>query len=59
MAKRYYDLMLAGGKIVTWTGCDPIAAAKDYVASHAGASVIATRLTQSPVMVLGRAQIID
>lgn len=56
---RYYELKLDTGKVVTWAGPDAITAAKNYVASHAGACVVATRLSQSPVMVLGRSQIID
>lgn len=59
MSKRYFDLLLAGGNIVTWTGEDAIAAARDYVAGHPGASVVATRLASGPLTVLGRGVIID
>jgi hypothetical protein len=48
-----FELLLAGGKRVQWNGKDGVDAARNYVAEHAGASVVAWRRPQYPLTVLG------
>lgn len=41
--EREYELLLAGGRIVTWTGATAEEAARRYVDAHRDAAVVATR----------------
>jgi len=55
-----FELLLASGKCVKWNGTNGVDAARNYVAEHAGASVVAWRKPQYPLTVLGHAgRIID
>lgn len=43
MTQRTYDLKLADGKIVQWSGKDPTDAVTRYVDAHREAAVVAVR----------------
>jgi hypothetical protein len=58
---RYFDLLLAGGKVATATGTDGVSAATGYVSNNPGVTVVAWKAHPLPhgVSVLGRGVIVD
>ena len=52
-----YELLLKGGAVARWNGGDGEAAARNYVAEHPDATVIAWRKPRYPVTVLGRGKV--
>jgi len=52
-----YELLLEGGTVTRWNGGDGEAAARNYVAEHPGATVVARRKPRYPVTVLGRGKV--
>lgn len=58
MMQTTYELLLQGGAIVRWNGEDGEHAARNYVAEHSGATVVAWRKPRHPVTVLGRGVIV-
>ncbi len=50
---RVYQLKLASGRVVTWTGKDGVDACRRYVDAHRDASVIAWRYDRTPRIRVG------